>query len=124
MTRKHIALDYDGVCVTGPYPEHGRNMPGAAAAIKRLMQDYDITIFSSRIAPFDLNMEPRTGVEVAMEVRAIDRKLKSMGLPQMPIWQHSWKVGADAYLDDRAVGFRGDWNQAERELRALLEGHE
>jgi hypothetical protein len=79
-----------------------------------------VTIFTSRIAPFDMEGRQRSGKEVAREVTAIHNKLKLMGLPYIPIHQLPWKVGADLYVDDKAVQYRGDWKQTEGEIRARL----
>lgn len=129
MTRKHIALDYDGTIVSNAYPEHGTPEPHAAAIIKRLMDRYDVTIFTSRIAPFDMEGHPREGRHVAHEITAIHNKLKRMGLPYLPIHQLPWKIGADLYIDDKALHYAGNWLKTELEIelrfeRMDREGHE
>ena len=121
MTRKLVALDYDGTIVSQAWPDHGKPEPNAAAVIKRLMEKYDVTIFTARIAPFDMEGRQRSGIEVAKEVKAIDRKLKGMGLPTLPIHQLPWKIGAAAYVDDKSIEYRGDWLDVERKLHAFLD---
>jgi hypothetical protein len=122
--RKRIALDYDGTIVASAWPDHGKPEPGAAAAIKRLMQQYEVVIFTTRIASRDVDeMTPRSGVEVAKEIRGIDRKLKQMGLPYIEVWQHPWKIGADVYVDDKAVWYDGDWEITEQVIYDRLERH-
>lgn len=118
--RKHIALDYDGTIVGNAWPGHGKPEPHAAEVIKRLMQDYDVTIFTARIAPFDMDGNPRQGKQVATELRDIHNKLKRMGLGYMEIHQMPWKIGADLYVDDKAVHYAGDWHQTEREIKGRL----
>lgn len=121
MSRKHIALDYDGTIVSNAYPEHGTPEPCASAVIKRLMEKYDVTIFTSRIAPFDMAGQPREGRHVAHEITAIHNKLKKMGLPYLPIHQLPWKIGADLYVDDKALRYHGDWLETEESIDVLLE---
>lgn len=123
-TRKHLAIDYDGTIVDIGWPGHGKPKPNAAAVIKRLLQQYDVTIFSTRIAPVDVDgVTRRSGVEIAKEVRGIDRKLKQMGLPYIPIWQDPWKVGADLYIDDKGVHYDGNWLATEFEIERRLNGN-
>lgn len=114
--KKHIALDFDGVVVGNEWPGMGKPEPNAAAVIKRLSDTYDITIFTSRIAGWDVEGVRRSGRTIAKEIRAIDRKLKMMGLGYLPIWQCPWKVGADLYLDDKALHYAGDWLTTEQEI--------
>lgn len=121
--RKHIALDYDGTIVGNAWPDHGAPEPNAAAVIKRLMEKYDVTIFTARIAPFDMDGNPRKGKQVATELRDIHNKLKRMGLGYLEIHQMPWKIGADVYVDDKAVRYQGDWLATEGTIEAALEGH-
>ena len=110
-----VALDYDGTIVSNSVPEHGTPEPGAAAAIKRLRaKGIEFVIHTSRIAPYDMEGNRRSGVQVAKEVRAIDRKLKQMGLGYMNIHQDPWKPGAAVYLDDNAAHYDGDWAASEQ----------
>lgn len=121
MTRKRIALDYDGTIVASAWPAHGKPEPGAAAAIKRLMQQYEVVIFTTRIASRDVDEQtPRSGVEIAKEIRGIDRKLKQMGLPYLEVWQHPWKIGADLYVDDKALHYDGSWLTTESDIYRRL----
>lgn len=120
MSRKHIALDYDGTIVSNAWPEHGTPEPQAAAVIKRLMERYDVTIFTARIAPFDMDGNPRKGKQVASELRDIHNKLKRMGLGYLEIHQMPWKIGADLYVDDKAEHYDGDWLATERHIHARL----
>jgi hypothetical protein len=115
MTKPIIALDYDGTIVTNSWPEHGKPLPDAARSIKKLLNDFDIIIHTCRIAPYGVHGEKRSPIDVAKEVKAIDRKLKSMGLPTMEIHQDPWKPGADIYLDDKAMRFH-NWHDANRQI--------
>lgn len=110
-----IALDYDGTIVDNAWPEHGTPQKDAAAVIKRLRaKGIDFTIHTCRISPFDMEMQRRPGVSVTKEVRAIDRKLKMMGLGYMNIHQDPWKPGAAVYLDDNGAHHDGDWLRSEQ----------
>lgn len=113
--RPVIALDYDGTIVTNSWPEHGRPLPDAARSIKGLLNDFDIVIHTCRIAPYDMDGGKRNPIEVAKEVKAIDRKLKSMGLPTLEIHQDPWKPGADIYLDDKGMHFT-NWLDVNRQI--------
>jgi hypothetical protein len=121
MSSPTVALDYDGTLTEFCYPDHGAPQPHAAAVIKRLMaKGVEFTIHTCRIAPFDMNGERRAGVSVAKEVRGIDRKLKSMGLPYLEIHQLPWKPSASVYLDDNGMHHRGDWLDTEQRLLKRL----
>jgi hypothetical protein len=120
--KKRLALDYDGTIVSAAWPDHGKPEPNASAVIKRLMAKYEVVIFTTRIASREVDeMTPRDGVEIAKEIRGIDRKLKQMGLPYIPIWQQPWKMGAALYVDDKAVHYDGDWLATEREIHRRLD---
>lgn len=120
--RKLIALDYDGVCVSNAFPAHGVPETHAAAVIKRLTQQYEVVLFTSRIAPFDMEGQPRPGKHVAHELRCIHNKLKQMGLGYLEIHQLPWKIGADAYVDDKAIRYTGNWLQTEKDIQEALHG--
>lgn len=119
--RKLVALDFDGTVVSNAYPGVGVPEPNAAAVIKRLSKEYNVVIFTSRIALWDMAGNLRPGKHVAHELRRIHNKLRQMGLGYVPIHQAPYKIGADAYLDDKAIQYKGDWLQAERDLHAFLD---
>jgi hypothetical protein len=121
VSRKHIALDYDGTIVSNAWPDHGTPEPNAAAVIKRLCAEYDVTIFTARIAPFDMDGQPRKGKQVATELRDIHNKLKKMGLGYLEIHQLPWKIGADLYVDDKALHYDGSWIETELEIHRRLD---
>lgn len=118
--KKHIALDFDGVVVGNEWPGMGKPEPNAAAVIKRLSDTYDITIFTSRIAGWDVEGVRRSGRTIAKEIRAIDRKLKMMGLGYLEIHQAPYKLGADLYIDDKALRYEGNWLDTEADVNRLL----
>jgi hypothetical protein len=123
--RPIIALDYDGTVVTNSWPEHGTPQPGAAKALKKLSNDFDLVIHTCRIAPFDMEGNPRTGKQVADEKRGIHNKLKQMGLGYVEIHQLPWKPNADIYLDDKGM-HHFNWALTERniegwKIRALVQ---
>ena len=108
-----IAVDFDGVLHaytsgwTGPEPLDGP-VPGAVQFIQRLLAaGYDVEVFSARIAD-----EPDA-------VGHIERWLARHGFPPLTV---SCTKGAHyiAFIDDRAVPFRGDFDETFASLDALL----
>ncbi len=105
-----IAIDFDGVL-------HGYSkgwsdgsiydapVPGAAEAMKKLKEEgHTLYIFSTRTNPiFKKKKEDSVDQKVMME-----EWMKQHGIPFDKVWTFG-KPMADLFIDDRAIGFRGDW---------------
>ena len=125
--RPRVAIDWDGTLVPSAWPEQPREwLPGAKRALKALDDlDYEIVIYSCRIAPFAFPSAPsseddvlRDPEETAREIRYIQSMLDSIGLGHVEIWTRAYKPPAILYIDDRAHQFDGDWRKA---LRAVMD---
>lgn len=106
--RRTICLDFDGVVHS--YRSGWRGAPvipdppihGTAAAIARLRQQYRVVIYSARCR----TIEGR---------QAIDAWLRKHSIEVDEICEH--KPPALVYVDDRAIPFRGDWDQVIADIR-------
>jgi hypothetical protein len=121
-----IAVDWDGTCVESVWPKKGDWLPGAKKALKRLTRDYTVNIWTTRIVGvnfFNLNeVLPRELVE--KEIAYIRGMLDDAGLQEVEIFEtypHGvpGKLGAVAYIDDKAVRFDGNWPRTLRQLNRL-----
>lgn len=110
-----VAVDWDGTVVENAWPAMGDWNPGAVECLKTLVKHAKVYIFTSRIAPYYMDgVTPRSSEEVRHEVNSIRSMLDSVGLKQVRVWNQPYKVGADVYIDDRAVRYRGgrkSWEQ-------------
>lgn len=107
---KTAAIDFDGVI-------HGYSagwqdgtiyddpVPGTAQALMKLSDmGYKIYIYSTRTNPIyhkGDNKEQKAAIEAYMEKH---------GLAYDRVWTFG-KPMADVYIDDRAIPFRGDWDE-------------
>ncbi|MBE3583152.1 MAG: hypothetical protein IMX01_03440 [Limnochordaceae bacterium] len=115
--QRTLCVDFDGT-ITDYDHYRGRGvfdppLPGAVETLQRLKTEgWKILIYTTR-----------------SEVDEIARYLQAHGIPydginrdpDGPSDTNAGKPAADAYLDDRAVPFRDDWEAAYRGINELLE---
>ncbi len=111
-----IAVDFDGTLFDLGQDGHLHLIPGAKEALKDLrMQGHRIVIYTCR-----------TGIahkhgKLMQEVSFIKKILNSHDLEYDEIFMGE-KIVADVYVDDRAVPFAGDWNEAFRKIEKHIDG--
>ncbi len=114
-----IAVDFDGVIHAYSKGWNGGAIydppvPGTREALQALKdKGWKIYIFSTRT-----NKMFRKKDEEDQEV-AMKRWLAEHQIPFDKIWTFG-KPMADVYLDDRAIGFRGDWNSSLQEIENFV----
>lgn len=111
--QKRICVDFDGTLVewgelNGPFTPN----PGAIDAVRNLYAaGYEIVIFTSRMSP---TWWEESGVDPAQQLEMLEDWLDLNSVPFEYIT--SEKVPAKWYIDDRAIGFRGDWSKVMDEV--------
>ena len=115
VKKKTIAIDFDGVLhryskgwlkvdyVYDP-PVEG----AAQALIKLKEQGHKIYVFSVRTNTIYHK-------DAKHQAKIMADWLQEHGIPYDRIWTFS-KPLADIYIDDRAIGFKGDWQQTMQEI--------
>ena len=125
--RPIIAVDWDGTCVEQRWPAQGDWLPGAIKHLRKLLKDYTVFIYTTRIVGvsyFDWNEKlPRESV--LAEINYIRRMLDDAGLEEVRIFESyphgvPGKLSAAAYIDDKAVPFNGSWIAAYGKVKRLL----
>lgn len=105
-----IAIDFDGVL-------HGYSkgwddgsiydepVPGSSEAMKALKEKgHTLYIFSTRTNP----IFRKKGEEAPDQKSMMENWLKEHDIPFDKVWTFG-KPMADLFIDDRAIGFRGNW---------------
>ncbi len=125
--RKTVAVDFDGVIHS--YEKgwqdgsiYGTPIPGAFEALRKLMEDYYVFIFTTRNCQQIAEWLESYGFTTSTDDSRFAHDL---------IWDGSFwgtegvllitnqKLGAIAYIDDRAIRFRGDWRETLAELEEM-----
>ena len=119
-----LAIDWDGTLVQSRWPEQTQEwMPGAVEALHALTEYARIVIYTCRIAPVEFVTEfPRPAAKVQGEINYIRQMLDDAGLSAVAIHTDPWKPYADAYVDDKAVHYRGrpnSWRNLVDKLAAI-----
>lgn len=115
MPKKTIAVDFDGVIHGYSKGWNGGDLydppvPGTAEALSKLKKEgYTIYIYTTRTNKIYRKKEDPD------QQPLIESYLKEHGIPFDKVWNFG-KPMADVYLDDRAVGFRGNWNETLEEV--------
>jgi hypothetical protein len=108
VTRRTICLDFDGVVHSYRSGWRGAEIipdppiHGTREAIARLRQHYTVVIYSTRC-------------RTAEGRRAIEAWLRQHDIEVDEVCEH--KPPALVYVDDRAIPFRGNWDQVAHEIR-------
>ena len=108
MTKpRRVLIDFDGVMMqrgNGSIYAKGRPIAGALQAIKGLKDlGYEIKIFTTRAS------SEGSGVEM-VESWLLDYGVKHDGIT-------GEKLDAEYYIDDKAIAFRGNWEDVLDEIR-------
>jgi hypothetical protein len=111
--RKIICVDLDGTILTwyvGKWDgnKYGKPVPGAKEFLKRLIDDgWWVIIYTCR---GERNKVSETllsyGIEKGLHYSDINRRKDVLK------GTYKGKIGADVYLDDRAICFEGNWERA------------
>uniref|UniRef100_UPI003F49B397 hypothetical protein n=1 Tax=Nonomuraea sp. CA-251285 TaxID=3240002 RepID=UPI003F49B397 len=119
-----VAVDFDGVLHLPPRPiRHGSliegdPMPGAGAGLRQLMACFAVAIHTCRPPS-----AAAAWIRARLDIPAVadDRQAAPrVWTKQGELLVTNFKVPALGYLDDRAIPFVGDWEQAVRLLLGLL----
>ena len=119
-----IAIDFDGVIHSYSKGWHdgtcyGEPVAGARAAIEELFQTHHVFIFSTRDPQTIVNWCHKHWPE--LDVRVVP-PIEPNAPPFFNgpfIGVTSQKLAAIAYIDDRAITFRGDWNEVFKGVFAM-----
>jgi len=109
---KVIVIDFDGTICDFKYPKMGEPKKGVREALFKLKElGYTIQILSCRTSP-DLKKHP---IERLEQVRDMERYLKENNIPYDEVLNKD-KPLAVWYIDDRAIGFRDNWDEVIGEI--------
>ena len=95
LKNRRICIDWDGVCVD----ENNNVIPGAVEAIKKLKEwNIEVILVTAR----------RATPGFLLEVKEKGFEFDDINICGV----YSPKINADFYVDDRAIEFKGDWNES------------
>ena len=116
---KIIAVDFDGV-IHG-YSKGWQNgrpydqpVPGARQAMEKLISEgYHVMIYTTRCNPDYLEGSTVDRVQDVRDYLLIN------SIPFSEIYTGNGKPKATIYVDDRAIGFKGNWEQTVEEINSF-----
>lgn len=95
MKTQKIVVDWDGVCVD----ENNKVIPGAIEAVKKLRENnIEVILVTAR----------RATSEFLSEVKEKGFEFDDINICGV----YSPKINADFYVDDRAIEFKGKWDES------------
>ena len=116
-----IAIDLDGVLAHyekwDGIESIGDPLPGAQDLVKGLIDSgCEVWIFTTRMSK---------AVNSSYSVRELQNNIQDWLIKhdfpmETLIWTGHGKMIADFYIDDRAIGFRGDWKKVLEEMENML----
>jgi len=116
---KVVVIDFDNTIAKSKnvFPETGEPYDGVKDALQKLRDDgFTIKIHSCRTSK-DFCWRPS---EKAMHLHKMSQFMQEHEIPYDEIIDIMDKPMADFYIDDRAIGFRGDWKEMIREMEQML----
>lgn len=110
-----IVVDLDDTLIDLDWPNIGGWKPGAVRGLRKLLEaGYEVMIHSTRFAECEIDeVTLRNSKEMERERKQVREMLDDEGLYEVKIWDKTWKPGAVAYIDDKAIRYRGrpaDWD--------------
>lgn len=110
-----IVIDFDNTICEENFPEIGTPKKGVKEALKKLKEmGYEIYIHSCRTS-HELFKYPIDRLE---QVRKMEKYLNENEIP-FDLVLNEFKPLASVYIDDRAIGFRGDWEKVVNEIKNM-----
>lgn len=113
-----VCVDFDGTLFPwGEIDDVKPPYPGAVDTVKALKESgYRIVIFTSRMSPTWWFAEgwPDDAYTYVVQRSIVEERLALWKIPWDDIT--SEKVPAIAYIDDKAIEFRGDWKEIRKRL--------
>ena len=113
---KTAIIDFDGTLCEHAFPAVGKPEPHVREALEKLKEmGYEIIIHSCRTAA---DWGPLNRKE---HIKKIEKFMEENELPYDEILTDSSydKPSADVYIDDRGVGYRGNWQETIEEVEKL-----
>lgn len=107
-----FVVDWDGVCCEAVWPEWGDWLPGAVDGLKKLLTLGKVRIHSSRLNPYKFGadgVDLRDERTVADDITKMRYMLDQADLFEVEIHTTHGKPTGHYYIDDRAVEFKGSW---------------
>ena len=112
---KICVVDFDGTICEFAFPEMGEPKKGVKEALTKIREmGYEIHIFSCR-TNVELFKHP---IDRQEQVREMKKYMDKFEIPYDQILNKDKPLG-HIYIDDRAIGFRDDWEKAVEEMREL-----
>lgn len=117
MAHEKIAIiDFDGTICTHEFPEVGTLQPDAREALLKLKElEYQIHIHSCRTATYWGQGEK----ERLHQIEVVHNFMEDNNLPYDKLILDMDKPVAELYIDDKGVGYRGNWLDVIRQVRLL-----
>ncbi len=110
---KICCIDFDGTICEWAYPNMGEPTKGVKEALEKMKEmDYEIHILSCR-TNIEVHKYP---IDRQEQVREMERYLHKHKIPFDRVLNENKPV-ADWYIDDRAIGFRGNWEDVIKEIK-------
>ena len=118
MNKKRIIIDFDGTICGFAFPDTGPLEPGVKEALQEIRDmGYEIVIHSCRTAYYW-----KDKLDIPNRTEHFKIMFKFMILHDLPfdrilIGKNYDKPIADFYIDDRGIGYRGNWPEVVNEIR-------
>lgn len=109
-----VCVDVDNTLIN---EKTGEPEPGAIEAMMTLLEGgHRVTLFTARF--HNAPDEHKNAI-----FHHLQQQLSHLGIPYSDIWLGSHKPAADAFIDDHAVPYRGNWGQTLSQLQLTLNQH-
>lgn len=119
-----FAVDWDGTLVSDDkYPEPGDWLPGAQAFLRYLCDLGEVVIYTCRTSYYEVNdTKCRSFADTQKDHAAIREQLDEAGFQMVGIATNHGKPGADYYIDNKAIEFRGNFDEVLDRIQGYPKG--